>query len=141
MNNATVLEMRGMCKAFDGIPALDHVNFRLNRGEIHGLLGGNGAGKTTLMNILYGIYSADSGEITLRGERVEIRSPRDAIRHNIGMVHQHFLQVDSFTVAENVVPGTPIKSRLSLDLDEAADRIRSLGDSAWRLIRRLGSRT
>ena len=128
MNDATVLEMRGMCKAFDGHPALDHVNFQLNGGEIHGLLGGNGAGKTTLMNVLYGLYRADAGEIALRGQKVDIRSPADAIRHNIGMVHQHFLQIESFTVAENVVPGTPIKSALGLDLRAAAGRIAALGE-------------
>ncbi|MCX6029484.1 MAG: ABC transporter ATP-binding protein [Chloroflexi bacterium] len=128
MDNTTVLEMQGMCKAFDGHPALDHVNFQLNGGEIHGLLGGNGAGKTTLMNVLYGLYRADAGEIILRGRKVEIRSPKDAIGHNIGMVHQHFLQIESFTVAENVVPGTPIKNALGLDLKAAAGRIATLGE-------------
>jgi simple sugar transport system ATP-binding protein len=127
MTDATVLEMRGMCKAFDGHPALDHVNFQLNASEIHGLLGGNGAGKTTLMNVLYGLYRADAGEIALRGQKVDIRSPADAIRHNIGMVHQHFLQIESFTVAENIVPGTPIKNALALDIKEAAGRIKELG--------------
>jgi|YNPBryantNP2012_1023418.scaffolds.fasta_scaffold04234_3 simple sugar transport system ATP-binding protein len=128
MTNTAVLEMRGVCKAFDGLLALDHVDFRLGAGEIHGLLGGNGAGKTTLMNILYGLYRADAGEIILRGQKVDIRSPKDAIKHHIGMVHQHFLQVESFTVAENIVPGTPIKNILRLDLKEAAARIAALGE-------------
>ncbi|MGC8781974.1 MAG: ABC transporter ATP-binding protein, partial [Anaerolineae bacterium] len=128
MTDTTVLEMRGMCKAFDGLLALDHVHFQLNAGEIHGLLGGNGAGKTTLMNILYGLYRADAGEILLRGQKVEIRSPKDAIEHHIGMVHQHFLQVESFTVAENIVPGTPVANPLRLDINVAAGRIAALGE-------------
>lgn len=128
MTETTVAEMRGMCKVFDGHPALDHVHFQLNAGEIHGLLGGNGAGKTTLMNILYGLYRADAGEIILRGQKVDIRSPKDAIRQDIGMVHQHFLQIESFTVAENVVLGTPIANPLRLDLKAAAVQIAALGE-------------
>lgn len=128
MAKTIVLEMQGICKAFDGHPALNHVHFQLNAGEIHGLLGGNGAGKTTLMNILYGLYRADAGEIILGGQKVDIRSPKDAIRQNIGMVHQHFLQIERFTVVENIVPGTPIANPLRLDLKAAAERIAALGE-------------
>jgi len=99
------LRMVDITKAFPGVVANDRVTFEVRRGEVHALLGENGAGKTTLMNILYGLYQADSGEIYLYGKRVRIRSPRDAIRHKIGMVHQHFKLVPRHTVAENVVLG------------------------------------
>jgi|Deesub1362B_J571_1020462.scaffolds.fasta_scaffold00135_50 simple sugar transport system ATP-binding protein len=99
------LLMRDITKVFPGVVANDKVTFELKVGEVHALLGENGAGKTTLMNILYGLYQADSGEIYLYGKRVRIRSPRDAIRHRIGMVHQHFKLVPRHTVAENVVLG------------------------------------
>jgi len=118
--------MQGMRKSFDALLALNNVNFQLHRGEIHGLLGGNGAGKTTLMNILYGLYRADAGDIILRGRKVEIQSPKDALRLGIGMVHQHFLQVESFTVTENIVPGSATKNRLTLNLQEAEQRIVAL---------------
>lgn len=122
----TILEIRGVRKAFGPVVALDGAHFQLQGREIHGLLGGNGAGKTTLMNILYGLYRADAGEVVLSGRPVQIRSPRDALRHGIGMVHQHFLQVENFTVAQNVVLGTPLRSRVLLDLAEAEERIREL---------------
>lgn len=126
MQEATILQMRGVRKAFGPVVALDGANFQLNDQEIHGLLGGNGAGKTTLMNILYGLYRPDAGEIHLRGRPVEIHAPRDAIRHGIGMVHQHFLQIDSFTVAQNTVLGTPVTRGLGLNLEEEEQRIREL---------------
>ncbi|RLG42980.1 MAG: heme ABC transporter ATP-binding protein, partial [Thermoproteota archaeon] len=97
--------MKGIVKRFPGVIANDHVDFEVKAGEIHALLGENGAGKTTLMNILYGIYQADEGQIYIKGEPVEIKSPRDAIRHGIGMVHQHFKLVYRHTVAENVALG------------------------------------
>jgi ABC-type uncharacterized transport system ATPase subunit len=101
-----VVEMKGITKRFPPLTlAIDGVNFSADRGEIHCLLGENGAGKTTLMNILYGIYSADEGEILFDGRHISIRSPRDAIDLGIGMVHQHFLQVQQNTVAENVALG------------------------------------
>ncbi len=109
MPDATVpaVEMRGIVKRFPGVLANDHVDLTVRAGEIHALLGENGAGKTTLMNILYGIYHPDEGEIFVKGQRAQIRSPRDAIRLGIGMVHQQFRLVPSHTVAENVVLGLP----------------------------------
>jgi ABC-type uncharacterized transport system ATPase subunit len=101
----TLVSLRQITKSFPGILANDQVDFDVQAGEIHALLGENGAGKTTLMNILYGIYRPDSGEIWIKGKRVEIRSPRDAIQLGIGMVHQHFKLVLPHTVAENVALG------------------------------------
>ncbi|MGC8786780.1 MAG: ABC transporter ATP-binding protein [Anaerolineae bacterium] len=100
--------MHGIVKRFPGVVANDHISFEVHTGEIHALLGENGAGKTTLMNILYGIYQPDEGEIYVKGKRVTIRSPRDAIRLGIGMVHQQYRLVATHTVAENVVLGLPV---------------------------------
>jgi simple sugar transport system ATP-binding protein len=101
--------MTGIRKAFGPVVALDGVDFTVGARQVHGLLGGNGAGKTTLMNVLYGLYAPDGGSIEFDGKPVSIGSPRDAIAAGIGMVHQTFLQVDAFTVAENVVLGTDTK--------------------------------
>ena len=100
-----LLEARGVYKAFGDNVALDHVNFSIRKGEIHGLLGENGAGKTTLMNIIYGLYKADEGEILIDGKKVTISSPKDAIKKKIGMVHQHFTLVPEYTVLENIILG------------------------------------
>src|SRR6266576_6509873 len=96
-----VLEMRGIRKEFPGVVANDNVSFDVRRGEVHALLGENGAGKSTLMNILYGLYHPDEGEIFMRGKRVSLTSPKDAIAHGIGMVHQHFMLIPVMTVTEN----------------------------------------
>ncbi|MEN9224596.1 MAG: ABC transporter ATP-binding protein [Thermostichus sp. DRC_bins_24] len=103
--DAPLVQMQGIRKSFAGVLANDGVDFELQPGEIHALLGENGAGKTTLMNILAGLYQPDGGEICLRGQRVQIKSPRQAIQLGIGMVHQHFMLVQSFTVADNIVLG------------------------------------
>ena len=100
-----LVELRGIAKDFPGVRANDGVDFELRPGEVHALLGENGAGKTTLMNVLAGLVHPDEGSITIRGEAVELRSPRDAIDLGIGMVHQHFRLVDRFTAAENVTLG------------------------------------
>lgn len=102
---AIVLQAKNISKHFLGVLANDHINFDLIKGEIHTLLGENGAGKTTLMNILDGIYYPDEGEIYLDGKKVDIRSPLDATKCGIGMIHQHFMLVDTLTVLENVVLG------------------------------------
>lgn len=123
-----VLHMKGVRKTFGPLVALDDVSLQLQKNEIHGLLGGNGAGKTTLMNVLYGLYKPDAGEIELDGQPIEIHSPRDAIKYGIGMVHQHFLQVESFNVIENIVLGTPLKNRPTINLREAEQKIRQLSE-------------
>jgi simple sugar transport system ATP-binding protein len=128
------LQAIGITKRFPGVLANDHVNFDLRNGEIHGLLGENGAGKTTLMNILYGLYKQDEGEILINGRATHIVSPHDAIDQGIGMVHQHFMLVPPLTVTENIIlgqeslqPSTKFLGRLSaLDRKSAAQRIREL---------------
>jgi simple sugar transport system ATP-binding protein len=99
------LEMMDISKSFHGVPANDHIHLSVGSGEILGLLGENGAGKTTLMNILYGIYQPDSGEIRINGNRIRITSPSESIRHGIGMVHQHFMLIQNHTVVENIALG------------------------------------
>ncbi|MFT4910490.1 MAG: ABC-type uncharacterized transport system ATPase subunit, partial [Natronomonas sp.] len=105
MSEPPFLELDGILKQFPGVVANDHVDLRVKRGEIHGLLGENGAGKSTLMKILYGLYTQDSGTIYLDGERLELASPQDAIDAGIGMVHQHFQLIPRLSVAKNVVLG------------------------------------
>ncbi len=107
------LELRGITKRFGSLVANDHIDLRVAPGEIRGLLGENGAGKTTLMNVLYGLIQPDSGEILLDGVPVQIHSPRDAINAKIGMVHQHFMLVPVFTVAENVALGVEQTRRIA----------------------------
>lgn len=118
-----ILEARGITKRFPGVLADDHIDFDIKAGEVHALLGENGAGKTTLMNILYGLYKPDEGEVRVRGRRVVLRSPKDAIDLGIGMVHQHFMLVPSLTVTENVVLGLKSPREPFLDLDRAEKRI------------------
>jgi simple sugar transport system ATP-binding protein len=125
-----ILELVGITKRFPGIVANDDVSFDLRRGEVHALLGENGAGKTTLMNVLYGLYDPDEGEIRVKGERVSFPSPRAAIDHGIGMVHQHFMLIPVMTVAENIVLGTePSERGIFLDYDSARSRVQDLAGS------------
>src|ERR687891_844554 len=126
MADAPLLELRGITKQFPGVLANDRVDFDLSKGEVHALLGENGAGKSTLMNILYGLYHPDDGEIRLKGEPVRIGSPRDAIDLGIGMVHQHFMLIPVMTVAENIVLATEPTKGPFLDLDAAEQRVRDL---------------
>ena len=124
-----VLELRGITKRFPGVLANDQIDLTLNEGEIHALLGENGAGKTTLMNILYGLYQPDEGEVFVRGEKVEIHDPGDAIAEGIGMVHQHFMLIPVFTVTENVMLGEEsLRYGDFLDRDSAAHRIREISE-------------
>src|SRR5881398_695152 len=119
--------MQGIRKEFPGVVANDDVSFDVQRGEVHALLGENGAGKSTLMNILYGLYRPDAGEIKLNGMPVSFSSARDAIDAGIGMVHQHFMLVPVMTVAENIVLATePTTAGVLLDYDSARQRVRDL---------------
>ena len=129
MNMEPVLELRNITKRFPGVLANDDINLTLEEGEIHALLGENGAGKTTLMNILYGLYQPDEGEVFVRGEKVEIHDPGDAIAEGIGMVHQHFMLIPVFTVTENVMLGEEsLRYGDFLDRDSAAHRIREISE-------------
>lgn len=121
-----VVEMVGITKVFPGVKANDNVDFDLVKGEIHVLLGENGAGKTTLMNILYGLYQPDIGLIYVNGEKTEIKGPSDAIAHGIGMVHQHFMLVENFTVAENIILGCEPKKGLNVDMKKAIADVKDI---------------
>jgi len=122
------LEMRGITKRFPGVLASDHVDFDVRSGEVHALLGENGAGKSTLMKILYGLYRPDEGRILLNGKPVSISSPTDSIKLGIGMIHQHFMLVQTLTVAENVALGLPSSRGALTDLDVVSRRILELAD-------------
>ena len=120
-----ILEMRNVTKRFGTLVANNKVNFDLEKGEVHALLGENGAGKTTLMNCLYGIYSQEEGEILLNGQPLHLSGPRDAIAHNIGMVHQHFMLVPPLTVLQNIVLGQECKIT-PMKLDQARKDVEEL---------------
>ena len=122
------LEMLGITKRFPGVLANDKVDFSVHAGEVHALLGENGAGKTTLMKVLYGMYHADEGQILLNDQPVNIQSPTDAINNGIGMIHQHFMLVESLTVAENVALGLRSSRGPLTDLDKVTERILELAD-------------
>jgi len=121
-----IIEMRRITKHFPGVLANDHIDFDLRACEIHALLGENGSGKTTLMNVLYGLYRPDEGEIRFRGEPVALRSPKDAIDLGIGMVHQHFMLVSPMSVTENIVLGLKSPREPLLDLSQAERRTADL---------------
>jgi len=124
---APMLELRGICKRFPGVVANDHVDFDVTAGEVHTLFGENGAGKSTLMRVLYGLYRPDEGEIRLNGAPVVITSPAVAIAHGIGMIHQHFMLVNTLSVAENVALG--LHSALTrTGLDAVSERIVELSE-------------
>lgn len=122
-----VIEMKNITKKFPGMIANKNINFDLNKQEIHVLLGENGAGKTTLMNILYGIYKQDEGDVYINGKNVKLRTPKDAINNGIGMIHQHFMLVHNFTVVENIVLGCePKKFGIVFDKKEAFNKVREI---------------
>ncbi len=122
-----VVALRKITKTFPGIKANDGVDFELRKGEIHTLLGENGAGKSTLMNIIDGIYQPDSGEIEINGKKVHIKSPSDAMKNGIGMIHQHFMLVDSLTVLENVLLGLT-SAGFYVDKKKVAAKITAISD-------------
>jgi simple sugar transport system ATP-binding protein len=129
MAEAPLLELRGITKRFPGVLANDDVNFDLRRGEVHALLGENGAGKSTLMNILYGLYTPDEGQILLGGKPIELGSTKASIEQGIGMVHQHFMLIPVMTVAENIVLAIePRHGGVLMDYDAARRRVREISD-------------
>jgi simple sugar transport system ATP-binding protein len=126
---APILELRGITKQFPGVLANDHVSFDLVPGEVHALLGENGAGKSTLMNIVYGLYRPDEGEVLLKGRPVSFSSSKVAIRNGIGMVHQHFMLIPVMTVAENIILAEEPTQAGLLDYEAAEKRVKDLADS------------
>lgn len=125
-SDTPVLEVKGLTKRFPGVLANDHIDLKLYKGQVLGLLGENGAGKSTLMNMIYGLYTPDEGEILINGQPIEIHNPKDAITHGIGMVHQHFKLVEPLTVTENVMLGNESVNGPFLRKDEARRRIEEI---------------
>ncbi|MFP7477582.1 ABC transporter ATP-binding protein [Terribacillus saccharophilus] len=123
-----VIEMLNIRKEFPGIVANDNITLQVKKGEIHALLGENGAGKSTLMNVLFGLYQPEKGEIRVDGKKVEINDPNVANRLGIGMVHQHFMLIDTFTVAQNIVLGSEPKKGLKIDMKKAVREVQELSD-------------
>lgn len=130
MENTPVLETRNITKRFPGVLANSNVNMQLHKGEILAILGENGAGKTTLLNIIYGLYAQDSGDIYINGKLSPITNPNDAIKHGIGMVHQHFMLVPVFSVLENIILGSEVtKNGIFIDRKKARKQIVNLSNS------------
>src|SRR6266436_2933900 len=123
-----MLELRNITKHFGAVLANDRVSFKVEPGTIHAIVGENGAGKSTAMRIAYGFYTADSGDIVINGQVRDIRTPHDAIALGVGMVHQHFMLVETMTVAENIVLGAEPGNAAALDLPQAAAKIRKLSE-------------
>ncbi|TQI66071.1 ABC transporter ATP-binding protein [Clostridium sp. KNHs216] len=124
VNREYAVQMHGITKMFGSFCALNDVSLDVKRGTIHAILGENGAGKSTLMNVLYGLYQAEAGEIFLNGEKVNIKNPNIAIEHGIGMVHQHFMLVDNFTVTQNIILGNEVTNQFGvLNMKKAREEI------------------
>ena len=123
-----ILDMQNITKIFPGVKANDNVNLSIKDSEIHALVGENGAGKTTLMNVLYGLYDPDGGQVFYEGEKVSLNGPQDAIDLGIGMVHQHFMLVDPLTVTENIILGSEPRSGLMLDQKTAKREVKEISE-------------
>lgn len=127
-SNEYAVEMIGITKLFPRVKALDNVNLKVKKGTVHALLGENGAGKSTLMKVLYGLYDQEAGEIKINGQNKKISNPKDALNNGIGMVHQHFMLVDNFTIGENIILGNELtKSGGRLSMKDANENIREIG--------------
>jgi simple sugar transport system ATP-binding protein len=122
------LELKGITKSFGSLIANDGIDLEVAKGEIHAILGENGAGKSTLMNVVYGLLQPDSGTISIDGKSVTINEPADALNVGIGMVHQHFMLVPVFTVAENIILGHEVSKRGFLSLTDAKDKIKNIAE-------------
>ncbi len=127
-NTAYAVEMKNIVKKFGDFVANDHVNLAVKKGEVHAILGENGAGKSTLMNVLYGLYKPTEGEIFINGEKVVMDGPNTAIQMGIGMVHQHFMLVQPFTVTENIILGMEPTKGLTVDLKTAREKVLEISE-------------
>ena len=123
-----MLELKNITKTFGNVVANNDVSMKIEKGTIHAIVGENGAGKSTIMRIAYGFYKADSGEILFDGKPVQINNPHDAIALGIGMVHQHFMLVDTMTAAENIILGAETGGAASLDLEKANEDLLALSN-------------
>ena len=117
------LELRNITKIFPGVIANDHINFYLEKGEVHTLFGENGAGKSTLMKIVSGLYKPTSGQIFINGKEIEINSPRDSINNGIGMIYQEFMLIPQLSVVENIILGMNQEHRIFMDIRDASEKI------------------
>ena len=126
--NVVAVQMTDIVKKFGNFVANDHINLTVYKGEVHAILGENGAGKSTLMNILYGLYKPTSGSISIFGSPVHIENPRHATRLGIGMVHQHFMLVEPFTVTENIILGMEPKNGITVDIKKARKEVLTLSE-------------
>ncbi|PPR47817.1 MAG: Galactose/methyl galactoside import ATP-binding protein MglA [Alphaproteobacteria bacterium MarineAlpha5_Bin9] len=124
-----ILELKDINKSFGHVQANKNINLIINKGTIHGIIGENGAGKSTLMSIVYGLYQADSGTININGKNVKLKSPRDSIINGIGMVHQHFMLVENFTVLENIILGFEGELVFGKNLEKAKKNLRNICDT------------
>lgn len=122
------LSVKNITKAFPGVLANDNISLSIKKGTIRAIVGENGAGKTTLMNTIYGLYQPDSGQIFVNGEEVSFSSPRDAIAHGIGMVHQHFKLVPSYTLAQNIALGVEPSKGIFVDEDALNKSVRTIAE-------------
>lgn len=122
------IRMKGIVKRFGNFTANDHINLTVHKGEVHAILGENGAGKSTLMNVLYGIYQPNEGSIEIDGKPVKINGPEEAIKLGIGMVHQHFMLIQPFTVTENIILGSEPRKGLVVDKASAREKIMELSE-------------
>ena len=139
---STGLQLRGITKRFGSLVANDGIDLDILPGEIHCLLGENGAGKSTLMNVLYGLLQPDEGEIVIDGKRQVSETPKEAMAAGIGMVHQHFMLVDVFTVAENLILGRENATAGVLNMRQARQTVRKLSErTGWRWTPTRWSRT
>ena len=126
--DTVVIFMKDIVKKFDNFVANDHINITVHKGEVHAILGENGAGKSTLMNILFGLYKPTSGEIFVDGQQTNIQSPKDAIKLGIGMVHQHFMLVQPFSVTENIILGMEPLKGIVVDLKSARKKVLEISE-------------
>lgn len=126
--DTVVIQMKDIVKKFGNFVANDGINLTVHKGEVHAILGENGAGKSTLMNVLYGLYHPTSGDILVGGEKVDIDSPKKAIELGIGMVHQHFMLVQPFTVTENIILGMEPRKGLTVDLKKAREEVKEISE-------------
>ena len=129
MDNEYMVEMRHITKTFGKLVANNDVSLKIKKGEIHALLGENGAGKSTLMNVLYGLYGKDKGTVLWNGQEINIKSPDEAIKLGIGMIHQHFMLVNKFSVLENVTLGIKEGKWIEIPTDEIRKKIMELSDT------------